>query len=98
MSLACLGTIGGVLHGPLLNLSDTGGDADDDAWMHENLSTVGLLNEIRQHLLGHSEVCNNSIFHRADGDDVTGRSAEHVLRFFTDGFRLIGELVDSNDG
>ena len=72
--------------------------ADHDARMHQHLAVVRLLNEVIQHLLGDFEVGDDAVLHRLDGDDVPGRSAEHLFRFLADRFHLVGVLVDGDDG
>src|SRR5262249_19469343 len=88
----------GILHGPLLDLRDSRGNTDHDAWVYEHLPAVCFLNEVRQHFLGDCKVGDDAIFHRPDSHDIAGSPAKHVLRFLTYGFRLIGELVDRNNG
>ena len=43
------------------------------------------LDELLEHLLGHGEVGNHAVFHRADGFDVAGHLAQHGLGFVADG-------------
>ena len=45
-----------------------------------------LADEVLQHLLGDGEIRDDAVFQRANGRDVAGRSAEHVLRFVAHGF------------
>ena len=65
--------------------------------MHQHLAVVRLLNEVVQHLLGDFEVGDDAVFHRLDGDDVARRAAQHLFRFFADGFDFAGVLVDGDD-
>jgi hypothetical protein len=49
-----------------------------------------------QHLLGHREVGDDAVLHRADRDDVARRAAEHALGFPADrgdGTRAAGAAV-----
>ncbi len=98
MHFAGLGAIGGVHDRALFHLRDFRGDADDDARMHQHLAVVRLLDEVVQHLFGDFEVGDDAIFHRLDGDDVAGSTAEHLLGLFADGFDFAGVLVDGDDG
>ena len=66
--------------------------------MHQHLAVVRFLNEVIQHALRHFEIGDDAIFHRADRNDVTGRAAEHLLRFFADCFHLAGVLVERDNG
>ena len=43
-----------------------------------------LADEVLQHLFRYGEVSDDAIFEGADGCDVAGRSAEHILCFRTD--------------
>src|SRR4030095_2895623 len=89
MSFARFCAIRGILHGPLLDLRDSGRNTDHDARVSEHLPAVRLLNEVRQHLLRDCKVGDNAIFHRPDSHDIAGRPAKHVLRLLTYRFRLV---------
>ena len=62
-----------------------------------DLAVVRLADEVLEHLLRHLEVGDDAVLHRADGDDVAGRAAEHLLGVAADGFDLVGDLVDRDD-
>src|SRR6185312_634827 len=75
-----------------LDLRRAAGHAEDDAWARrEQLVVVHLLDELLEHLLGDGEVGDHAVLHRADGDDVARRLAEHQLRVLAD--RLDGLLA-----
>ena len=82
----------------LLDLRDFGRHADDDARAHPHVAVVGLLDEVRQHLLGDVEVGDDPVLHRLDGDDVAGCAAEHLLGLAADGFDPAVDLVHRDDG
>jgi hypothetical protein len=62
---------------------------------------VHLLDEVLQHLLGDCEVGDDAVLHGPDRGDVTGRAAQHVLRFLADRFDLLAGaarlLADRHD-
>ena len=66
--------------------------------MHQHLAAVRLQNEVVQHALGDFEVRDHAVFHGADGHDVAGRAAEHILGFLADRFHLPVGFVDGDDG
>ena len=43
-----------------------------------------LADEVLQHFFRYGEVSDDAVFERADGCDIAGCSAEHILRFHTD--------------
>src|SRR5205085_4381282 len=98
VDFAGLGAVGRVLDGAALDLRDLRGDADDDAGADPGLAVVGLSDEVLEHLLGHLEVGDDAVLHRADGDDVAGGAAQHLLRLLADGLGRVGDLVDGDDG
>ncbi len=51
---------------------------------------VHHLDELLEHLLGHREVGNHAVFHRADGFDIARHLAQHGLGFLAN--RLNGFL------
>ena len=87
-----------VLHRPLLDLRDVRRDRDDDPRPHERRAAVRLLDEVVEHLLGDLEVGDDAVLHRADGDDVPGRPAEHLLGRPADRLDPVGDAVDGDDG
>ena len=58
---------------------------------------VNLLDEMPQHRFGDFEVGNDAILHRANGDDVAGRAAEHALGFFPHSQDVGRSRLDGND-
>ena len=59
---------------------------------------MGLLDEVVQHLLGVLEVGDDPVLHGADGDDVPGRPAEHLLRLLAHRLHPPRLLVHGDDG
>src|SRR5207245_5676431 len=51
-----------------------------------------------QHLLGVLEVGDDTVLHGTDGDDVSRRSSEHLLRLFADRLYLPRLLIYGDDG
>ena len=58
---------------------------------------MSLLDEVRQHFFGDSEIGDNTVFHRPYSNDVTWGATKHILGFFPDGFNLIRDFVDCNN-
>ena len=71
------------------------GDANDDARMDQHLAAMSLLNKVIQHALGDFKIRNDPVFHRANGNDITGRTAQHVFGFTAYRFDFTVVLVDS---
>ena len=65
--------------------------------MHQHLPVVCLLDEIIQHLFCDFEICDYSVLHRLDRDDVSWRSPQHLLRFFAHGLNFVGVLVERHN-
>jgi hypothetical protein len=59
---------------------------------------MGFFDEILEHPLGHFEVGDHAVLHRADGLDVAGRAPQHLLRLAAHGLDTVGQLVDDDDG
>src|SRR5690242_21877384 len=79
MNFAGLCTVGRLADGPLFYLSDLARNANDDPRMDQHLAAMRLLNEVVQHPFGNFEVGDHTIFHRAYGDNISGRPAKHVF-------------------
>jgi hypothetical protein len=58
---------------------------------------VDLLDEVAEHGFGDFEVSDDTVFERADGDDVAGGTAEHAFGVIADGEDLIGAGFDGDD-
>ena len=65
--------------------------------MHQHLPVVCLLDEVIQHLFCDFEICDYSIFHRLDRDDVPRRSSQHLFGFFAHGLNFVGVLVEGHN-
>jgi len=95
VGLPCPGRERRLLDGALLDASDSGGNAYDDARMREAM-LVHLLNEVPEHLLGDIEVGDDSVLQGTNGGDCPRRPTKHPLRFDPDGVNLARALVDCN--
>ena len=67
-----------VHHGALLHLGDAGGHADDHPGLEET-EGGGLSDKLLEHPLGHVEVGDDALPQGADGHDVAGGTAQHLL-------------------
>ena len=56
-----------------------------------------LLDEVAQHSLGGVEVCDDTVLQRTDRDDVSGRTANHLLGVCADCEDAAGVLVDRDN-
>jgi hypothetical protein len=56
------------------------------------------VDEVIQHLLGDLKVSDDTILHRLDGDNITGRAAQHFLGFLADGLNFASRLVQRDNG
>jgi len=64
---------------------DPHGTQNDDARVgREQARRVNHLDELLQHLLGHGEVGDHAVLHRADRLDVAGDFAQHLFGFLAD--------------
>jgi len=63
----------------LLHIGDAAGHGDDEPGLGEGVAAVHLLDEVAQHLLGDVELGDDPVGERADRDDVTGRSPDHLF-------------------
>ena len=96
--LARLRPHGAVAHRAALDLRDLGRHADHDPRAQESAALVGLLDEVREHLLGGLEVGDDAVLHRLDGGDVSRRAAEHLLGFDADRLDAAVDFVQGDDG
>ena len=72
--------------GAALDLGRTARHADDDARAGaQHLAVMDHLDELLEHLLGHGEVGNHAVLHRADRLDIAGDLAQHGLGLAADG-------------
>ena len=56
---------------------------------------MNFADEIFDHLFGDFEVGDDPVTQRADGMDITGRTAKHLLSFSTDCYNLASLLINS---
>jgi len=62
------------------------------------IAIVGSLDEVLQHLLGDIEISDHPILHGLDGNDIARCSTEHFLGFTANGFNLVIDLINGDDG
>jgi hypothetical protein len=80
------------------------GDAAWNAYGHarprrrDPRTLVYLVDKVPEHFLGDVKVRDHTVAEGAHGNDVTRRSAHHLLGLCTDGHHLLGLLVDGNHG
>ncbi len=86
-----------ILYGPLLNLGNSGGNAHDHARTDKRRTLMNLIDEIRQHLLGHVGVIDDTVAHWTDRYNISGRPAQHFFGFMANRQNLVGFLVYRND-
>ena len=89
--------IGRVFNCPPFDLSNFRRNADNYTRADPRFPVVSLANEVLQHLLGNFEVRDHAIFHRTNGDDVAGRSAQHVFSVTAHCLDLVGHFIDCHD-
>src|ERR1700752_183194 len=87
----------GVFDSPAFHLSNTGWYADDDARAHKTLSVLRLADEMMKHLLGDFEICDHTVFHRADGHNIDRGATEHLFCVRANSLDVIGYLIYSHD-
>jgi hypothetical protein len=69
----------------LFDFGDSRRNRDHDARSNEALAVVHLHDEVTEHRLGDLEVCDDTVFHRPNRNDVARRAPEHLLGLFADG-------------
>src|SRR5713101_5564061 len=84
VDLAGARALGGLAYRAPLDLGDARGNADDDARLDQRRAVVRGPDEVAQHGRGDLEVGDDAVLHRPDGDDVPGRTPEHLLRLLSD--------------
>ncbi len=90
-------------NGAALDLGAAAGHANDDARTGpEHPGVVRHFDELLEHLLGHGEVGDHAVFHRADGLDIARHLAQHLLGFLAyglNGFLAAGAalVADGDD-
>ena len=90
-------TIRGVFDSASFHLSNFRRNPDHNTRAHPRLSIVGLADEVLKHLLRDFKVGDDTILHRANRNDVAGRTAQHVFRISPNSFDLIGYFINCND-
>ncbi|SUV85677.1 Uncharacterised protein [Bordetella pertussis] len=89
--------------GAPLDLGRAARHADDDARAGgQHIARVHHADELLEHLLGDGEVGDHAILHGADGFDIAGNAAQHLLGLVADGlddFLAIGPafVADGDD-
>jgi hypothetical protein len=92
------GRDGRFAHGPLLDGSDAGGHADDDARPHQPATVVRAADEVAEHRLGNLEVRDDAVLDGADRADRAGSAADHLLGFAAHGENALGTVLGVGDG
>src|SRR5262249_27212286 len=77
---------------------DSGRDTYNDAGAYQGSPVVRLVDEMAEHRLRHLEIGDDPVLHRTDGDNVAGRSPEHLLGLFADGKDLLCARCAALDG
>src|SRR4029450_1138996 len=85
-----------VLDSPAFHLSNSGGNADDDARAHKTPSVLRLADEMLKHLFGDFEIGDDTVFHRADGHNIGRCAAEHILGLRANSLDVFGYLIYSD--
>ena len=82
---------GGFADGAPLHLRGSAGHAHQHPGTRaQELVLVSLVDEMLEHLLGDSEVGDDTVLERPDGHDVAGCAPEHALRGFAHGGDVLG--------
>ena len=89
--------LSGFLYGTLLHHRHPRGDADHDARTEDNAASDHLVDEEAQHALRDVIVRNHAVAQRADGDDIAGRTSDHLPCLLADGEHLIRITVDRHN-
>lgn len=90
------GLHGGVDRRLRLHASDERGHAERHPRFHHIVGT-GLFHEVFDHRLGHLVVGDDPVLQRADGGDLRGRLAQHVVRLVPHAEHVPGAGVDRHD-
>ena len=91
---------GGLEHGALLNGGGAAGDAHDDAGLGlpRVLALGRLVDEGRDHGLGHIVVGDDAVFERVLGGERVRRVVDHVLGLMADGQHALSGLFYGDNG
>jgi hypothetical protein len=81
-AVACAGCHGGFDDGALFHFGDARWNADHHTRAGKGAPVMHAADEVVQHALRDVEVGDDAVFERANGDDVTGRAAHHLLGGF----------------
>ena len=100
IGLTGTGLDGSLEHSSLLNRSGTTGNANDNARLRlpRVLPLRGLVDEGRQHGLGHIVVGNNAVLQRMFGSKGIGSVVDHVLGLVANRQHAVGALLYGNHG
>src|SRR4030095_1999625 len=85
-----------VLDSPAFHLSNSGGNADDDARANKPPSVLRLADEMLKHLFGDFEIGDHPVFHRADGHNIGRCATEHLFCVPAKSLDVIGYLIYSD--
>ena len=87
------GTLGTFLDGALLDRGGARGHADDHPRAGEAAAAIHPADEVLDHLLRDLEVGDDAVAQGADGLDVAGRAADHLLGLVADGQDLLAPVL-----
>ena len=85
VNLACTGRLSRFLDRTLFDLSDPGGDTNDDAGTNQRFTVMDFTNEVAQHLFGDIKISDDAVFHWANSNNTAGSTTEHILRIGANG-------------
>src|SRR5690606_37777823 len=57
---------------------------------------VDFVDKVADHRLGHREICDHTVFHRANRFDIAGRTTQHVLGIASDSQDFAGLGTNGN--
>jgi hypothetical protein len=90
----------GIPNGPFFHFGNSGRNGDDHAGPKANgrALVVNFFDEVAQHRLGHFEISNDAVLHRADRQNGAGRAAQHPFGLFTHRENRPGSPLDGHHG
>src|SRR6185295_18465521 len=90
-------TVRRVLDSPAFHLCNAGRNADDYARADKTPSVSRLSDEMLKHLLRDFEIRDHTVFHRADGHNISRCATEHLFCVRTNSLNAIGYFIYSDD-